>query len=470
MMEVTINTVGQTGGHKSRQYSDELTLNMYLDLNESSDRKGCHDFPGLKAFATGTGLDRGFHVMGSTLYKVNATSLVRVSSSGVVTTLSTAIQGADRAIFADDGTNLYIVANGKIYRYDGALVTTVAQSVVTNPGSIAYINRQFVITGDNGLFASSDVGDGTTYNALNYAEAEVNPDPLLRAYAFSQLLYLAGAKSVEPWDNSGEGSPPFARQDSALMNIGIAGKHAITNTDQSLYWLSDDRQVVQAVGSSTRSVSTPSIAHKIEAFGTVSDCIASTFVLQNQFFVLFAFPTENKTLCYSETNDYWVELQSATQYPGDRWYGNSVIRCYEKNLAADYRNGNVYELDLNTYTDNGDARLRIRTLPAITSNLLKRPGRRVTVSGLILDCQFGVGLASGQGVAPVLMCDMSNDGGHTYGQEAHVSVGAMGDYVRRARFYSFASGYSIRARIKCSDPVYFSLFDNAVVKMRESGY
>lgn len=468
MQEVPINVVGATGGHRSTQFSSELTLNMYLDYSDSADRKGAHDFPGLKAWCTASGADRGWHVMSSTLYKVNGTSLVSVSSSGTVTVRG-AIAGSDRAIFADDGTNLYIVANGTIYRWDGSALSTVSQAVVSSPSSIAYINRQFIITGSNGLFASSDVADGTTYNALNYAEAEVSPDPLLRAYVYSQLLYLAGSRSVEPWWNSGEGNPPFDRQDSALMNIGIAGTHAITSTDQYMYWLNDERQFVQAVGSSARPISTGGIAHKVEAYSAVSDCIASTCTFEGQTFVFWVFPTANKTLCYSETLQYWVELQSDTQYPGDRWYGNAVIRCYDKNLVADYRNGNVYELDLNTYTDNGDTRLRTRTLPTITGKLIGRPGKRIQVSGITFDAQVGVGLATGQGVNPVLMCKFANDGGHTYDAEQHVSIGAMGDYTLPVTFDAFSNGYSIRCSVSCSDPVYFSLFDG-VVKMREAGY
>lgn len=468
MIEVPINVVGPTGGHRSTQFSSELTLNMYLDYSEASDRKGAHDFPGLKAWAAGSGADRGWHIMASVLYKINGGSLVKVSSTGTIAVLAS-VGGSDRAIFADDGTNLYIVCSSTIYRWNGSAISTVTQSVVTNPSSIAYINRQFVITGDNGLFGTSDVADGATYNALNYAEAEANPDPLYRAYVFSQLLYLAGLRSVEPWWNSGEGYPPFNRQDSALMNVGIIGKHAITNTDQYLYWLNDELQFVQAIGSSARSISSSSTAYKVENYGSASDCIASTFTMSGQVFVVWAFPASNKTLCYSETSNYWVELQSDTQYPGNRWYGNAVIRCYDKNLVADHRNGNVYELDLSTYTDDGDARLRTRTLPSITGKLINKQGKRITIGGITFDAQVGVGLATGQGVNPVLMCQFANDGGHVFDAEQHVSIGAMGDYTLPVTFDAFSSGYSIRCRVSCSDPVYFSLFD-AVVKMREAGY
>lgn len=467
--EVPINVVGQTGGSLGTQFSSCLTLNAYINYSESAEKKGIFDFPGLKLSSEGEGADRGFHVMGSTLYLLNGTTLQSVDQHGTRTDLGTVL-GSERAIFADDGTNLCFTCNGVINKWDGATLGTVSQSVISNPQSIAYLNRQFLISGDDGLFAVSDVGSADSYNALNYAEAESDPDALYRVYVFSQLAYFCGAKSTETWWNSGEGNPPFNRQDSALINIGLAGKHAIANTDQYLYWLSDNRSFYKCIGSSTKEVMTADVASVIGAMADISDCICSTLKINNQQFLLLSFPSANKTFLYSETLDYWVRLSSSEYYPGDRWYGNAVIRCYEKNLVADYRNGNIYELDKDTYTDNGDTRLRIRVLPSITGALIGAPGRRITVSGLRLTCQVGIGLETGQGSDPVLMCKSSNDGGHTWGPERHISIGELGDYVRTINFDDFANGYNIRHMISFSDPVQFTLFDEAFVRLRASGH
>lgn len=440
---------------------------MYMDVSDTAGKRGCHDFPGLKAFGTSGGADRGFHVMADVLYKVCGTTLYRVSSGGVYTSVGS-VPGTDRVIFADDGSNLFIVAGGSLYQWDGASITNVTPSIVGAVLWIAYINRQFIIGGANGLFASSNVADGSTYNALNYAEAEVGPDELIRGYVFNQLIYMLGQKTTEPWYNSGVGNPPFDRQDTALVNVGIAGKYAVANTDQYLYWLGDDRKFYQCVGASARNMITPGIAHLIESFETVSDCIMSSFVIDGQDMILLTFPAEGRNLVYSETLNYWVELGSGTSYQS-RWYGNAVIRCYEKNLVADYRNGNVYELDLNTYTDAGDARLRIRTLPSFNSKMIGAHGRRITVSRVRINCQVGVGLATGQGSDPEIMCQLSNDGGHTWDGETHVSIGVMGDYTLPVDFFKFSTGYDVRCRIKCSDPVYFSFFDG-VVELRDGGY
>jgi hypothetical protein len=468
MIPVPFQIGGPTGGSKSTQYSSELTQNIYMDYSDAADRRGAHDFPGLAAFGTQSGVDRGWHVMAEVLYKICGTSLYRVSAAGAYTSLGS-VSGTGRAVFADDGSNLYFTAGGSLYIYDGSTVATVTQSVVSNPRSIAYINRQFIITGDNGLFGTSDVADGETYNALNYAEAETQPDPIIRAYVFTQYLYLLGGKSIESWYNSGEGNPPFNRQDTALVNVGCSSTWGVCSTDQYLYWLGDDRKFYRATGGSFQPISTLSISNALEAMSTVNDCILSGFVMDGQDFVLAVFPTENKSYLYSETYNYWVVLAAGTNIPGDRWYGNAVINCYGKNLVADHRNGNVYELDKDTYTDNGDARLRIRVLPSFTSALIGQPGKRITVGQIRLNIQRGMGLATGQGSEPVLMCQMSNDGGHTYAGETWVDMGVMGDYLAPVDYFDFSTGYEIRARIMCSDPVPLSLFDG-VVYLTEAGY
>lgn len=468
MMPVPFKLAGPTGGHRSTQFSSELTRNVYMDYAESADRVGMHDFPGLKPWGASGGSDRGQHEMAGVLYKINGANLYRVSVAGAYASVGS-VPGSDRAVFADDGSNMLFTAGGVLYKCDGSAVSTVSQSVVVNPRSVAYINRQFIITGDDGLFAVSNVGDPDTWNALNYAEEETAPDGLLRAYVFSQLVYMMGSKTVVPWYNSGVGNPPFDRQETALVNIGLAGTFAVCNTDQFLYWLGDDRKVYQAVGASARPVSTSAIANKLEPLPDVSDAIMSRFVFEGQDFVLLALPAANLSLLFSETLQVWTELNAGTNDPGDRWYGNQVFSCYGKNLVSDYRNGNIYEMDRDTFTDNGDTRLRIRVLPSFTSALIGRPGRRIIVSKIRINMQCGVGLASGQGANPVLMCQLSNDGGHTWGTESHVEIGVMGDYIVPVDYDEFASGYEIRCKIKCSDPVFLSMFDG-VVYLRDGGY
>jgi hypothetical protein len=360
-------------------------------------------------------------------------------------------------MFADDGVDLYFTVEGTLWKWDGLTVSEVSQAVIASPNAIAYINRKFIIAGDNGLFATSDVSDGDTYNALNYAEAETAPDALVRPYVFNQLVYMLGATTTEMWTDTGSGNPPLARRDSSLVNVGTAGRFASTNTDSYLYWLGDDLKFYQCVGANARNKTTTAISNLIEGLDSVDDCIMSSFVYQGQDFVLVVFPSADESILYSETYDYWVELGT-----GGRWYGNAVMKCYGKTLVSDYRSGNVYELDKDTYDDAGDARIRVRTLPSVNGKMIGQPGQQVTVGKLRLNMEVGVGLSTGQGVDPVLMCEFSPDGGQTWRAERFVSIGEMGDYTTPVDFWDFCTGYDVVARITCSDPVYLSMFDGEI--------
>lgn len=458
------------GGNKSKQLSTELIRNMYMLKSESNGRVSVHDFPGLKLITSGSGIDRGHHVMSGIRYVINGTTLFKEDSSGIRTTMGT-IAGADRAIFADDGSTMGIVASNILYSCDGNSVSTVTQTVITSPSWITYINSQFIIGGDDQQFATSDPGDITTWNALNFASAEVDGDDLIRGYVFNQLVYLFGSDSTEAWYNSGVGNPPFDRQDTSLISTGIAGKYAVANTDKFFYWLGDDRKVYQGVGASARTVNTSGVSHIISGYGSVSDCIVSAFIIGGQDFVLFKFPSAGDALVYSETNNYWITLSSGTD-PAARasWYGNSISWVYDRNIVTDEFDGNTYELDSDTYTDNGKTRLRVAILPVITGAVIGKHQNMITLSSLHIPMQTGVGLATGQGSDPELMCAISGEGGEVYDHETLVSIGVMGDYGRKVMFYDFVSGYEIVPRIMCSDPVPLTFYSGGSVDVMDAGY
>ena len=469
---VPFNIFGSTGGGKSTQFSSEIARNIYYAYSESADRVGAFDFPGLTLFADGSslGVNRGGYVFGGVLYKINGTTLYSVSSGGVFTTVGTVGAGTDRATWCDDGEHLLFVVSGTVYKYDGATLSTVTvQAVISNPSSITYIDGRFIVTGDDGLFGNSEARDPDTWSALDYNEEGSKSDPLVRAYLFNQLIYMMGSSSIVPWYYSGSGNPPFDRQNTALVNVGLAGVDAVTNSKAEMFWLGDDRKFYHAVGASFEPISSPYIAKIVKDFETVSDCALSFFTTEGQDFLLAAFPTENKTYLYSVTLKYWVVLASGTSDPGDAWYGVSVINCYGKELVFDYRHGSIYELDSDAYTDDGDARLRVRVFPVFTGKMLRAPGKRIIVGRITFNMQRGVGLESGQGSDPVIMCQMSNDGGHTWGDETFVSIGQIGEYISLVDYYDFSTGYEIRVKVKCSDPVYFAMFDG-IAYAKVAGY
>jgi hypothetical protein len=455
---IPVEVAAPTYIDRSDQQSRQRTQNLYL--GQGIDTKwAAYPFPGCKPLVTASGRDRGLYVFNSELYRVLNSSLVKVVANGTLTVIGF-IGGVERCIFDDDGLNIFIATGGIVYRYNLVNVSVVSSTNLETPNSVSYLNGFFLYDGDEGRFQASDAGDGSTINDLSVGVANSDGDPIVRGFPHNQLVYWFGSRSIEPWYFSGSGDLPFDRLDQAFIPIGLAALHSLGADEDAMYFLGNTRQFYKLSRSQAISISDPSIATIVENFTTVDDAIGWCFTFHGQQFYWVNFPTENRSFLYSTTHNYWVDL--SYEMDGERHLGNSYAYCYGKHYVTDYRNGNLYELDPNTYTDNGQPILRIRDTAPITGKALGLSGNRIAVGRLQLNMQKGVGLATGQGSTPEIMCRISNDGGKSFGAEDQISIGVMGAYDSRVDFYQFADGYSIIYRILFSDPAYFSFFGGFV--------
>jgi len=450
---IPVNVVGESYESRSRPLSAQKTLNFYPEINPDS--TALHCWYGAKLFSTGSGGNRGIYEWGSTLYAVNGTSLVKVASSGTQTTIGT-IAGSGRCVFAADGTYLYIVTDGKAYRTDGATVTQNTDTDLSSPSSIAFLNG-FFFYDDGDYWAASFPGDGFNISALDKGQAESVYDDLKRVYTFKQQVYMFSSKSIEPWYTTGGTEPPIARVEGGLSQVGIAGTYCITHTKAAIYFLGHDKTFYRLNGYEPEQVSKVAINNAVEGYSTVSDCFAWTVKIQGQDFIIFTFPSEGKTWGYSELFNEWFELSSGNS----RYIANDFAYAYGKRLISDYASGNIYELDIDTYTDNGQTTIRERVLPVLTGEPLGGAGKRVICSRFELLLERGVGLATGQGAEAIVMVSVSQDGGRTFNNEQQISAGVLGAYAQKVEWYGFATGYEIVFKVRVSDPISVSIVSGA---------
>lgn len=464
---IPINVAGMADTSRARQYTRQTCINLYPEINQNARTPiAMMCWPGTVAFGTtsSTEADRGMHVFQGELYKVQGNSLYKIDLGGNYTTIG-AVAGSGRATFVDDGTQMTFVTGGYVYNYNGTTLSQITDDDLQAPNAVAFLNNQWIYDGDDGTFVVSNAADPTAIDGLNYASAEALGDELVRPYCFNQILYLMGTHSIESWYNSGTGSPPFDRIEGGLIQKGIAGVHCVTNTDQFVYFLGDDRTVYQLTNYSVRAITTPSMAHEFESYATVSDCAFWSMKLEGHDFVVMDFPTENKTWCYSETADFWFQLSSGTS--GGKHLATSYAYCYGRHLIG--HQGNVYEWSLSAYDDLGDAQVKERILPPIQGALINAPGKRVVMTRFELVMQTGVGIETGQGSDPVVMFTLSPDGGETWGAEYNVAIGAGGRYQTRVEWYHIETFYAGVIRIRFTDPVFVGMFAGAI-DLDTSGY
>lgn len=461
---IPINIAGPSYQDRSRPLTSQETRNFYHEIVEpGKDKYVIKSFPGQSLLGSATvGTDRGQHQMAEVGYRVVSNVLYEVSNTGVHTNRG-AVPGTDRCIFADDGINMFIVANGVVSQYSSSteLVTTVTDPDIVGALSVAFINNQFAYTRPL-LTVFSPVGDGSTASSLNAVGAESNPDDLVRDYAFDQVLYRFGKRSCETWYNSGVGTPPFDRIEGQIINVGLVATHSVANTKDFIYWLGSDLQIYQARGGQEQIISTAAIAGAIQGYSTVSDAFCEVFTIDNKTMVKFTFPTANKTWCLNEELGVngWFELSEGIT--NGRYNAGSMLEVYNKVLVGDRSNGQLYKLDFDTYDQAGEPWRRRRVISSINGDMLGKKGARVQMSRFELIMEMGVGLISGQGEDPLIMIEPSYDGGKSWATGTWMRIGRLGETNIRAEWFNMNSFYDMMVRITTSDPVAYNIYSGAV--------
>jgi len=458
---IPFNVVGGTHENRSRPVSTQRTTNMYLQINEySKDQTSLQSFPGqiLRSEVQGDN-ERGACVMNGIAYRVVGNSLYRVDSSGSHAQKGF-VTGGDRCIFANDGDNLVIVSD-KVYVYSASTNDFQENTNINLVGviSVGIINNQFIYTTPYLSFMSA-TGDPFDVSGLDGIGAESNHDKLVRDYPFNQTVYRFGVETLEPWYNSGVGSPPIDRVDGQQKNIGLAAIHSVANTDNYVYWLGDDKSIYRIRGNSEEKVSDDSLSNFMERAGKIDDAIGFTLTIQGQDFYAITFPTANRTYVINSAlgTQGWFNLSSTTL--SSAYSATSAINVYGENYVAS--GGKWLVLDLDSYTQDSDVIIRERITGTITGESLGIKGQRIKMSRLELFVEAGVGLITGQGENPRVMIETSVDGGRSYAHSAWVELGRLGDHTLRCELYQIISGESFVFRITLSDPVPLAISGAAI--------
>jgi hypothetical protein len=454
-MLVDINLTGPSYQSRSLPISAQVTRNFYPELQDVESVKSkfvLQSFPGLKVFSPTPGKDRGMYEHDGSLYKVTDQTLYKIDSLGNSTEIGT-ITGTARCVFTGMKRNVIIVSGGVVWEYDGTDLTHITDINLENPNAAAFLNNQIIYDGIDDRWVSSDVGDASSINGLNYASAESHHDPLVRPYVFNQTLYLMGTDTIEPWYNKGVGSPPFDRIEGGIMTIGLGALHSVSSNDKFMYFLGDDSQIHRVFGNTEESISTIAIAHAMEKYSTIADAIGFCFTLEGQNFYYLTFGEADNTWVYAEDPNQWFELSSGVK--GGKYSPTTFAFAFRKNFVAD--DENIYEWDEDTFENNGEIIQRTRDSGPFHGGLVKAPGKTIEMNHFELIMETGTGLIQGQGSDPFIMLSMSDDGGETFSTEMWGQVGQLGKGIFKVEWSALGSFMSRVFRIRTSDPIHYSI-------------
>lgn len=308
-------------------------------------------------------------------------------------------------------------------------------------------------------FQISQPYDGMTWDALQFASKESYPDDLQALAVDNGNLVLIGDISIEYWQNTGAYPFPFQRISGSPTDVGIVAPWSIARCNGNLYFLARTRRggvsVVKMYNYQPIVVSPPDLDYIIDGYLSPGDCISFAYRFNGHEFLEMNFGAQGATWLYDATSETWSRLTSGTD---SRHYALRGTQYNGQIVASDYRNGNLYQLDVETYTDNGDPIIRELITP---HTFAPTSFNKLHIYRLRLDMEQGIGLVDGQGSDPQVMLQVSRDGGYTYGDEMWVSPGAMGEYLKRAEWRRLGVSRSFVFKFKISDPVKVVLINAA---------
>ena len=431
-LQVSLNS-GQ-----ATQVNAERLVNIYAEQSQGKARVRLTGVPGLTLFATVSAYPvRGMCMHNGALYVV-CEELYLIGAGGAATALGS-VSGSGIVQMASSGTELVIVANGTIYVYDGSL------AAVSDPDAPAaltvdYLDGYHIFSDGSGSFYISALYDAETYDALDFASAESNPDNIVRVFVDHRELILFGTETTEIWVNTGDADFPFERQPGAVSEKGICGPNACAKLDNSVVWI-DQNGVVRrmAAGYAPQRISTHEVERALST-GTLVDAEAFAYSQDGHEFFVMTVP-EAGTWIYDAATSLWHERQT---YGDDRWRARGYALAYGKHLVGDYESGKVYELDYTTFTENGDILLAELIFPPVHNE-----SNRFRVHRLILDMEHGETAPYGESVVRLDLSDDSQD----WSTIGYGSMGATGQRVNRTVWRRLGQHRNLHTRFRISDPV-----------------
>jgi len=452
--------LGQAYAARSKTFACDRMVNFYPERapSDSKEAAALYGTPGLSLLEQGpSGEVRAIYVTSTDICLVVIGNTVYTYSAGTLTSIGTINTSAGRVCIRDNGLEAIIVdgSNGYLTPLSAPAVSVITDVDFPNGATnVAYIDTYFIaaIPGSQEYQISGQL-DGSTWDSLDFASAEGNPDPLVSLIEVNRQLALFGPGSTEFATNSGDADLPFTRIPGAYIEQGCLAAYSVAVMDNTVFWLGKNDNgagtVFRASGYTPIRISTHAIEYAIASYATVEDAFAITYQDEGHAFYCLVFPTEGKTWCYDVVTGAWHERASFENGEFVRWRVNCHAYFEGKHIVGDYQNGRLYEMSLDFFDEAGQPLKSLRSWRHQNNEK-----KRVFYSCLELDCETGIGLdGSVQGSDPQWVLRFSNDGGFTWSNEKWKSAGKIGEYSSRVRWWRLGEARDRVWEVSITDPV-----------------
>lgn len=446
--------IGQHG--KSPVVTSQEHINLYAEFQKDSEKSKIvyYGTPGLDLFSDDLGDTpiRGWLVVGNVFYAIHRGTFYEINNAGTITSRGTLNTTTGRVDLAYDGTLILIVdgTNGYTYTIGTTTFAQVADPQFPNGvTTCTWLAAQFGVGGD-GTDTWWISPDGTSWDPLDFATAESNPDGIVRVFADNGEIVLFGESTTEFWGNTGGTDFPFTPISGSIQNFGLAARWSIAHFNSGLACLmipsGGQVQVMFCSGYVFTPISNPEMDFIINGYSTVSDAVGFSYMVSGHPMYQINFPSAMASWLFDASTGMWTRLEYGLD--GERHRAELQADFINRTLVSDYSNGNIYIFNAQTYTDNGTQIAR-----EIVGRHILDADERFIIDQLYVDMETGVGLSSGQGSDPQVMLQMSKDNGRTWSSEMWTDLGEMGSYLARVVWRRLGLARDFLYKIRITDPV-----------------
>jgi hypothetical protein len=464
---VRVNLFGVGTQNESPAITAEKRINCLVETRQDMDRTqfALIGRPGMNLFneEIGGNPSRGMWAVNSLsqplLFTVNAGTLYSINNAGVLSVIGAIGTITGDVSMADDGTYLVLVdgTNGWWYNMvtPGALTQIIDGNFTTSPQTVTWQDNYFIVTsGDSRQFQLSQITpsvDPAVWPAIQIGFTGAGAGALQAGQADHSTLHLFAGNYTEFWQNAGSPDFPFAVIPGAAQEFGLASPWSLAKYDNSLTGLFVNKMgglnVSRMNGFRLQRISDHDIEYLLAGYSPAAIGSATGYSAQFGGHPLYVLNVPDETShVYNGLSNTWSEFHAPD---GGRFWGNKFAIFQGRFLTSDYRNGNIYEFDLESYADNGDE------MPMeVQTKHIWHDDKYVGISRVQIDIESGSGLITGQGSQPVMDLQVSKDGGRSFYSVGFSSMGAIGQYTTRVVWNSLGAARDWVLKLRVTDPIH----------------
>lgn len=286
-----------------------------------------------------------------------------------------------------------------------------------------------------------------TFDALDIAAKSSYPDNISWLEPRQREVWLLGAiKSSEPWNLVGAVDFPFEAIPGTFIPVGLLAKYSVVSTDNAIFWISRNADgkaiIVRSNGYNAERVSTYALEAELQGYADLTDAIGTSFQAQGHTFIVWSFPTDNKTWVFDVGASAELKVPVWTEFA---WTDSDGVQnrdravfyaqAYGETVALDWETGSLYRIGTDVYVDQvrrdgvtyDDAIMCLRSFPHILDGL-----DRITIGALKVNMECGT-ITDGA-ANPMLNLRISHDAGHTWPVVRQQPMGRTGQYKNTPLF------------------------------------